>query len=223
MWTLLASVLPLGLAAAVTPTLFALQVLVVSGPQWQRRALAVIVGTALVFTVIFALVLGGLSQLPDAGTGAASRWEYAVELAAGLVLAVVSVWLLMPHPAADAKLEKRAQGYANHASIWVFAGLAAYMTVTDFSSIVILIPALHDITNSSVAVLEKAVAVLVLMGCVLLPVITPPLAVRLAGESGVRAMKRVYALVMGHQLQVMGAVSAFVAVVLIWRGASALW
>jgi hypothetical protein len=146
-----------------------------------------------------------------------------VELAAGLVLAAVSVWLLMPHPEADAKLEKRAQGYANHASIWVFAGLAAYMTVTDFSSIVILIPALHDITNSSVAVLEKAVAVLILMVCVLLPVIIPPLAVRLAGERGVRAMKRVYVLVMGHQLQVMGAVSAFVAVVLTWRGASALW
>ena len=63
--------LPLGLAAAVTPTLFALQVLVVSGPQWQKRSLGVIAGTAIVFVIIFALVLGGLSQLPDAGTGEA--------------------------------------------------------------------------------------------------------------------------------------------------------
>jgi hypothetical protein len=221
--TLLASVLPLGLAAAVTPTLFALQVLVVSGPKWRQRGLAVIGGAAAVFVILFALVLGGLSQLPDAGTGVKPRWEYAIELGAGLVLLAVSIWLLMPHPEADARLEKKVSGYANHASIWVFAGLAAYMSVTDFSSIVILMPALHEVTNSSVAVYEKATVVGVLLACVLLPVIIPPLAVRLAGDRGVRAMKRTYAAVMGHQLQVMGSVSAFVAVVLIWRGVAALW
>ncbi len=221
--TLLASVLPLGLAAAVTPTLFALQVLVVSGPQWQKRGLAVIVGSAAVFVVFFGLVLGGLSQLPDAGTGVKPKWAYLVELVVGVVLLGISVWLLRPHPQADAKLEKKVRGYADHASIWVFVGLAAYMSVTDFSSIVILMPALHDVTNSTVAVYEKAIVVGILLACVLLPVIIPPLAVRLAGDRGVSAMKRAYALVMGHQLQVMGAVSAFVAVVLIWRGITSLW
>lgn len=97
------------------------------------------------------------------------------------------------------------------------------MTITDFSTIVMLVPALHDITNSAVAVVEKALVTAVLMICVLLPVLVPPLAVRVAGERGVRAMKRMYALVMGHQLQLMGAVSAFVAVVLIWRGVTSLW
>jgi hypothetical protein len=221
--TLLASVLPLGLAAAVTPTLFALQVLVVSGPHRRARGWAVIVGAGAVFAMLFALVLGGLSQLPDAGTGVRPTWEYAVELGAGLILIVLSVWLLLPHPEADARLEAKVRGYANHASVWIFAGLAAYMSVTDFSSIVILIPALHDVTNSSVAVVEKAVVVMVLLLCVLLPVIIPPLAVRLAGDRGERAMKRTYATVMGHQLQVMGAVSAFVAVLLIWRGVTSLW
>lgn len=223
MGSLLTSVLPLGLAAAVTPTLFALQVLVVSGPQWQRRAAAVAGGTLLVFAILFGLILGGFSQLPDAGTGAKPTWEYVVELGAGLILIVLSVWLLLPHPGTDARLEKKVSGYANHASIWVFAGLAAYMTITDFSSIVMLIPALHDITNSSVAVVEKALVTAILMICVLLPVLVPPLAVRLAGDRGVRAMRHMYALVMGHQLQVMGAVSAFVAVLLIWRGITALW
>lgn len=223
MGSLLATVLPLGLAAAVTPTLFALQVLVVSGPQWQRRSGAVAGGTLLVFAVLFALILGGFSQLPDAGTGAKSTWENVVELGAGLLLIVLSIWLLLPHPETDAKLEKKVSGYANHASIWVFAGLAAYMTITDFSTIVMLVPALHDITNSAVAVVEKALVTAVLMICVLLPVLVLPLAVRVAGERGVRAMKRMYALVMGHQLQLMGAVSAFVAVVLIWRGVTSLW
>ena len=41
------------------PTLFALQVLVVSGPHWHSRAWAVILGSGGVFAVFFALVLGG--------------------------------------------------------------------------------------------------------------------------------------------------------------------
>jgi cytochrome c biogenesis protein CcdA len=105
-WDLLLTVLPLGLAAAVTPTLFALQVLVVSGPSWQSRALAVTLGSGAVFVVVFALVLAGLSQLPDAGTGKSTRTEYWIELVSGVVLIPIALWMLRPHPHADAALEK---------------------------------------------------------------------------------------------------------------------
>ncbi|MBK6764394.1 MAG: GAP family protein [Micrococcales bacterium] len=223
MWELLTSVLPLGLAAAVTPTLFALQVLVVSGPHWQTRARSVVVGAGAVFLVVFALVLGGLSQLPGAGTGTKPRWEYVIELGCGLILMLAAIWMLRPHPEADARLEKKVEGYADHASPWMFAGLAAYMSVTDFSTLVILLPALHDVTNSAVPVAGKALVVALLYGCALLPVVGPPLAVRVAGDRGVQAMKRLYALVMGHQLQVMGAVAGAVGVILIFRGVSGLW
>lgn len=223
MWELLTSVLPLGLAAAVTPTLFALQVLVVSGPHWRSRARAVVVGAGGVFLVVFLLVLGGLSQLPGAGSGTKPRWEYAIELTCGIVLLLAAVWMLRPHPQADARLEKKVEGYADHASPWMFAGLAAYMSITDFSSLVILLPALHDVTNSAAPVAGKALVVGLLYVCVLLPVIGPPLAVQVSGDRGVRAMKRSYTLVMGHQLQVMGAVAAVVGVLLLYRGVTGVW
>ncbi len=218
MWNLLVTVLPLGLAAAVTPTLFALQVLVVSGPKWKRRALAVTLGTGVVFVVVFALVLVGFSQLPDAGSGKTTHTEYWIELICGVLAIVAAVWMMRPHPRADAALEKKVEGYANHASSWVFAGLAAYMTVTDFSSLVLIVPALHDVTASSAALVEQALVVLFLLGCVMLPVWSPPLAVRLLGDSGVRLLHRVYKGLMGHQVEVMGAVAAVVGVVLAWRG-----
>lgn len=219
MWT----VLPLGLAAAVTPTLFALQVLVVSGPAWQRRALAVMVGAGGVFAVVFALILAGMSQLPDAGSGKSSPIEYWIELICGLVLLPVAVWMLRPHPTADAKLEKKVRSHADHASPLVFAGLAAYMSVTDFSSLVLVVPALHDVTSSAVSVLAKAVVVALLFVLVLVPVWAPPVAVRLTGEPGVRLLNRVYSALMNHQLQVMGAVAAVLGLVLVYRGATGLW
>ena len=222
MGQLLISVLPLGLAAAVTPTLFALQILVVSGPNWQRRALAVTLGSGAVFAVIFALFLAGLTQLPDAGTGTTSPIAHWVELGSGVVLLGLAVWLLRPHPNADAKLEAKVRGYADHASPLVFAGLAAYMSVTDFSSLVVLIPALHLVTASAVPLVAQGVVVLILFGLVMVPLWVPPLAVRLAGQRGVHALNRLYAALMNHQLQVMGVVALLLGVLLVYRGFSGL-
>lgn len=222
-WDLFTAVLPLGLAAAVTPTLFALQVLVVSGPKGRTRSVAVIAGSGLVFAAVFALALGGLSALPDAGTGRTSVTEYWIECLAGLVLILLGVWMLRPHPEVDAKLEKKVQGYANHASSGVFAGLAAYMTVTDFSSLVLLVPALHEVTRSTVWLAAKVVIVAFLFACVMLPVLIPPIAVRVGGQRGVDALQRAYRLVMGHQVQVMGAIAVPLGAVLLWRGAQGIW
>ena len=223
MWSLLLEVLPLGLASAVTPTLFALQVLVVSGPGARKRGLAVILGTGVMFALVFALVLGGLSQLPDAGTGKSTSTEYIIELVCALVLISLAIWMLRPHPRADARMEQKVRGYADHASPWVFVGLAAYMTVTDFSSFLVLIPALHDVTSSSVEVVAKALVAAFLFGCALLPVLIPPSAVRLAGDRGVTLLRRTYTLVMGHQLQVMGVVALVVGTVLLYRAVVALF
>ena len=222
MAALILQVLPLAVGAAVTPTLFALQVLVVSGPHSRKRALAVIGGTAGVFGVYFALILGGLSQLPDAGTGAPSRSEHVIQLVAGLVLAGLAVWLLLPHPQADARLEHKVTAYADHASALVFAGLAAYMSVTDFSTLVLLLPALHAVTLSAEPIAAKALVTAFLMACVLLPVTVPALLVRFGGDRALAALRRAYNLVMGHQLQVMGAVAAVIAITLVSRGARGL-
>ena len=212
------AVMPLALASAITPTLFALQVLVVSGPRWRPRATAVAIGAAGVFLAYFALVLTGFSQLPDAGSGQHDRWHYLVAVASGAVLVPIGIWMLRPHPHADAAMERKVTGYAEHANPWVFLGISAYMSVTDFSSLLVVVPALHEVTNSAVAVLGKAAVVVFLFVCILLPVLVPPAAVVLGGTSAVGRLRRIYDVFMGHQMQVMGAVALGVGVVLLWRG-----
>lgn len=217
-WSLFFQVLPLALASIVTPTLFALQVLVVSGPKWKNRALAVLVGTGVVFAVYFALILGGMSQLPDANTGTRTWLENVIELVAGVVVLVVAVWFLRPHEAANQKMKAKVEGYATQASPWVFAGIAAYMTVTDFSTLAVLLPALHDVTSDAVHVYYKAIVVAFLYACVMLPVVVPPALVHFGGKRMIERLHSVYEWLMDHQMQVMGAVMAFIGVVLAWRG-----
>lgn len=218
MWSLFFSVLPLAIGAMVTPTLFALQVLVVSGPKWSRNAVGVLIGAGVVFAIYFALILGGMSQLPDANSGQYTYREYLIEIGVALVVIAVSVWLLMPHKDINQKMKSKVEVNQGKASPWLYTGIAAYMTVTDFSTLAILLPALHDVTRAPVHVYFKAFVVLFLFVMVMMPVLLPPGLVRLGGERSVRLLHNVYDWVMGHQLQVMGGVALFIGLVLLSRG-----
>lgn len=221
--SLLGQVMPLALAAMITPTLFALQVLVVSGPRWQTRAMAVVLGSAVVFGGYFALILAGMSQLPDAGTGRTSQSEYVIELVLGALLLAAAVWLLRPHKRVDDAMRRKVESYSQRASVWVFAGIAAYMAFTDFSTVVLLLAALHDVTRSPEELLTKAIVVATVFALVLVPVLLPPAVARFGGEGATRALQRFYAWLMSNQLAVMGVVAGFIGLVLIWRGANGLF
>lgn len=209
----------MAIGAMVTPTLFALQVLVVSGPKWQPRARAVVIGTAGVFAVYFALILGGMSQLPDAGSGTKTHTEYVIEFVSGVLVVAVSVWMLRPHQSANEKMKQKVESYTTKASPAVYAGIAAYMSVTDFSTLALMLPALHDVTSSATHIYFKAIIVAFVFVSVLVPVLGPPAAVRLRGQQALDRLHRLYEWLMSHQMQVMGAVMAFIGVILLWRGA----
>ncbi len=69
----------------------------------------------------------------------------------------------------------------------------------------------------------KAGVVLILFMLVMFPIWSPPLAVRVTGERGVRMLNRVYDALMDHQIQVMGGVAAVLGLVLAYRGYQGLW
>ncbi|HQR78760.1 MAG TPA: GAP family protein [Actinomycetota bacterium] len=222
MWQLLAAVFPLAVGAAFTPTLFGLQMLVVSGPQRRPRSLAVILGAACVFAVIFALGLLGLSQLPDAHTGSAGPRVFAVELLAGVVLLAVSGWLWLGGRRLDGRVGQKLSGYSEHASPVSFAGVAASMSVTDVSSIVLVIPALHLVTVSAAPVWADACVIAFLFACVLLPVWLPPVALRVGGDRAARVLDRMHAVLMRNEARVMGLLTAAFGVVLFGRAVAGL-
>ncbi|MCX6431594.1 MAG: GAP family protein [Actinobacteria bacterium] len=215
MWSLLALVVPLGIAAAITPTLIALQLLVVAGGgRWRSRSLAVVVANAIAFGIVIALVTFGLAKLPDAGTGGGGGIDAAIRIGAGVVLALSSVWFFLPHAAMAERVRVSLESRQAHASIWVFFVLAFYFGITDLSSFIVLLPALHDITASAIAIEEKAVVWAVVLFLALQATMLPPL-VRLAGgQRVVPGLKRSYGWVMRNQFPIVGVVCAAVGVFL---------
>lgn len=208
----------LGIAAAFTPLLLALQLLVCSGDPWRARARAVALGGALAFGLVGGLLFFGFAQLPtdsDAlgGLGAAFR------IVGGIVLVGFAWWLFRPHRELSQRVERDIEGYVARASTPVFFGVAFVLSIKDLSSFVVLAPALHDIATAGYDVVIQTLLLVLLYVLALLPVLAPPIARRVFGHRADVAFQRAYRFAMDHQFQLVGGMAAVIAVYLIVTGA----
>ena len=144
---LLIHVLPLAVAAAFTPTLLALQLLVIVGDSWVRRS------------IVVAVMLAGLAQLPDQGAGHVGPIDRWIPGVCGALLLIAGIFFLWPHPELSRKARVSRERRAGGASSWVFFVLAFYFSITDLSSFIVLVPAMHEVTVSTIAIELKAVIV----------------------------------------------------------------
>ncbi len=207
----------LGIAAAFTPSLLALQILVCSGDPWKRRAIAVAFGGSSAFILVGGLLLFGFAQLPTS-TGAPTEAAVALHLTAAAVLVVVGIVLLMPHPGLQQRTERDVQGYVARASSWVFLGVAFALSIKDVSSFVVLAPALHDIAVADVNVVVQICLLLLLYCLALSPVLAPLVARLVSGHRADRAFQRIYRFTMDHQFQLIAAMALLIAVYLALTG-----
>ena len=218
---LLGQTVVLGLAAAFTPMLLALQVVIVSGDPWRRRAFAVAAGGGLAFVLVGALLLLGFAQLPTPAVGDDPTGAW-LRIVAGLALVGFAVVLFRPHPELSKRVESDIRGYVARASTWVFFGVAFALSIKDVSSFIVLAPALHDIAVADVSAPMQVLLVVVLYGLALSPVLAPP-TVRLAfGHRADVGFARLYRFTLDHQFQLVGGMAAVVAVFLVVTGIARL-
>lgn len=215
---LLVQVIPLGIGAAFTPGLFAMQVLVVSGDPWRRRALAVAVGSAAAFILVGALFLLGFTQLDEVTTVIEDDFGAWLRIVSGASLWVGAVYLFRPHPALRQRAEHDISGYVGRASSWVFLGIAFALSIKDVSSFIVLAPALHDIAVAPVNVVEQAVLLLVLYALALSPVLVPPALRLVFGHRMDPVFAMLYRFTMDHQFQLVGSMAAVIGAYLLISG-----
>ncbi len=211
-------VIPLGIAAAITPGLIALQIIVVSGPKWGRRALAVFIANALAFSLVSALMLLGLAQLPDAGTGKHDFSYPVIRIVAAVILFLTAVFFLLPHPRLLEKSKSALQGVEGRAKPWEFAALAFYFSITDLSSFALMAPALHDVTVSSADLIIQAFFVGLFFVCALMATWAPPVIRVLLRSRAERVLSPIYSFVINRQFQILAVMCAVFGVYLLVTG-----
>ncbi len=222
MGQLLVAVLPLAFGAAVSPTLLALQLLVLSGPTHRlARAWAVTVGAALVLGAFSVLCVTALQHVrPHHGHKSAT--DAAVFLGSGLLLGALAVRSRMRRPTAgEVQTSTIADRLVTAPTPW-FLGVGAVGMLVNFSTLLLVLPAVHEITRSSAPTTAQAVAFIVMFMIVLLPVLVPVVLAAVLGGGADRMLDVTHRWV-GHNARTIGTViEAVFAVYLIVKGIRAI-
>lgn len=181
MLALLAGILPFAVGAAITPTILLVQLRNVDGPRGSRKkGAAYAAGCATVL-----LGVSAVSLALAAGTGGAASSPpavAAVQLVMAGALVCFGLWSRRPRsegaePAPHSAHEGRLRDF----------GLGIGMMATNFTSLILYFPAMHQVGVSRSETVGKIVAFMVLFGATMLPATAPLLP---SGRLGVALQSR---------------------------------
>jgi hypothetical protein len=219
MAALLASVLPLAIGAAISPTLVALQLLVLTGTTKPvARGWALAAGSALVLAAFSLLGLTVLNHLHPADHGHHSlRGAVIMFVAAGL-LAALAVRSVARRPTPAEQQTSRTAERLNSAPTSWFVGVGAVGMVVNFSTLLLFLPALHEITRSQVGPTGRSVAFALLFVVTLFPVLLPVGLVAVLGHRADPALSATHRFVSRHSRQIGVVIEVVFALYLVIRG-----
>jgi threonine/homoserine/homoserine lactone efflux protein len=223
MAVLLASVLPLAVGAAISPTLLALQLLVLTGATRPvARAWAVVAGAALVLAAFAVLGITALDHLRPAEHHHHSLRGAVIMFLAGGLMAGLAVRSLLRRPTPAEQHKSRTAERLETAPTFWFVGVGALGMVVNFSTLVLFLPALHEITRSSAGNAGRAVVFGVLFVVTLLPVLAPVVLVAALGRRAEPALDTTHAFVNRHARQIGVVIEVIFAVYLVAKGVGEL-
>lgn len=185
MLQLLAQVLPLAIAGAISPVVLMGALAILDGPRAIRQSAAFsagVIGTTIVLFVagFLVAVLRRDGDTPAWFSGDRAHVAIGVMLiVAGIVLAVVR-----PNPERTKKFEARFLSGTRPLRDFVIAGIV--LMITNGSTFVVLIAILHTVARADVLFADELIAFGVATFIVVLPA-TAPLAAALFGGAGMRA------------------------------------
>lgn len=218
MGDLLGKVLPLALGAAVSPTALAAAVVVMaSRTRPVARGAMFVLGFVAVLAAFTFLGLTVLSQATPHVTPTSRRISGAVDLVLGVVLLAFGLRELLlratpsPDPADDTRAPKGT-------GLLAALALGVVLMLTNFTSLVLYLPALQDINRARTTDSSKAVVIAVLFLFTALPVLVPFVGRLVApGPSG-RALARLGAFMTVHKRRVTVVVAGIFGTYLLVRG-----
>lgn len=210
---LFVQVLPLAIGAGMSPTFFAMQVVVITDPApgAVKRGWALALGS---MTMLLVISFGGVSLLsliprPDISI---SSWSLVALLLLG---AVVLVWVAgRERSRKTAKPDQLLEKIVDAQPPFIF-GAGAIRLLTNATTLAMYLPALHIIVSAQVNVFFKAVAFLLLYAFTEFAVVSPVAAVTLMGDRAKPYLTKAHAQMTRYSKPVMIGVCLFFAVLMV--------
>jgi hypothetical protein len=221
MGDLLLSVIPLGIGAAFTPSLFAVQLLVVDNDPWKLRALSAFLGAASAFGIAVTVLLLGFAQLQPS-TNSHDVLDGLLRIIAAVALGVFAIYFFIPHPGLEKRVAADIEKRVAKSIPIEFFGITFLFSIKDFSSFVLIVPAMHDIGVADISWLLKLGVTALVFTLALSPLLFPPLMRTALGPTGRALLRKIYTFTMNHQFTIMGVIFSLLTVYLLVSGLNAL-
>ena len=203
MGELLATVVPLAVGAAISPSILTIELVTLGGKvEPLRRGWAVAVGYAIGLLAWGVLALALIRG--TGGSGTEPEWTAIVRLAAAAVLVIVGVLTLLRAPTDKPPKHPASQ----EPRLGAYLGIGAVVMLTNVTTLALFLPAVHAIGVSGVEFAGRGVAFAIVTAITLIPAIAPPLAVSIVGAPAERALGALNAWLEGHR-RIVGAVVCF--------------
>ncbi len=205
MGELLSKVIPLSLGAAISPTVLAVGLIILSGKRPIARGTMYLLGVLSILSALTALGLFGLLSAP---TDSTTRQDITrvVDGISGVLLLLLAVGAVIRAYVKDPALKEvpddDPQKNAGKDGILAPFLLGIGMMVVNFSTILLYLPAMHAIESSSVSASNKTIAVILAFFITALPA-TAPYAIRIfAPGVAAPAFAKLHVFINKHQHQI---------------------
>ena len=201
MGELFARVIPLAIGGAISPAILTFQLVVLGGRTAPvRRAWALAAGYALVLLVeaAFGFALAsrtGGSDTPDHTVGV-------LKLCAAGLLVAIGIRSIVHTSKPKAHTE------SGDPHLVRYAGIGIALMVTNFTTVALFLPAVHQIGISDAGTAAQAIAFGLVLLISLMPVYVPPLAATVLGDPALRTMRRLDDFLARHS-RAIGAIVCF--------------
>jgi hypothetical protein len=216
---LFVKVLPLAIGAAVSPTTLVVVLLILGGRVHPRaRGAAFVAGFVAVLAVLTAVSLTVLARSVTHRAGDDSLYAW-IDLGFGALLVALGVRALLRTPKPK---PPRVDSTDPGAHLVRFFGFGVGLMLTNFSTIVLYIPAMKDVAIASVGFGTKAAVVAIVLAFAASPAWVPVLLDSVAPTSAGRVLGRLNDFLARHQKAVSVTVCFVFAAYLVVKGVRAL-
>lgn len=172
---LLAQVIPLALAAAVSPVILIGSVAILGGARPIARCAVFTLGAAIVTVGVAAggLLLVELTHDTGGAGHGGPLGSPAARLIVGALLLAAAVWLFTSRPD-PAKQERSAARLADPATpLTGFFAMGLGLMITNVTTIALLLAIIHQVARADAGLTEEVVALVVACVIILLPALVP--------------------------------------------------
>jgi hypothetical protein len=213
---LLAKVVPLALGAAVSPMVLTVQIFILAGKTKPLiRAWVFTVGGAL---TLVAYSLLGATILKGGGAERHSVSTAIIRLVAAALLLLLAVRAARAKATSSQRLFDR----LDSASTISFLVVGVLTMIANFSTLVLFLPAIHEILRASVSDADKLLTYVVLLSITMIPALVPVLIATLLGSKADSILGDLNRFVTKYAKQINVGICLLFAVLLLWAGIRAL-